>query len=160
MKNKEVERKFLVVSDAYREEAVKHHRIIQGFLSSVPERTVRVRKSDDRGWITVKGLGNSSGTTRFEWEKEISGAEAGHLLELCEPGMIEKTRYYVRKGEHVFEIDEFEGRNQGLVVAEIELQSEDQAFERPGWLGQEVTGEVKYYNAALSRNPFTQWDQD
>jgi adenylate cyclase len=157
LKYKEIERKFLVISDEYRKEAGYSKRITQGFLSSVPERTVRVRKVDDRGWVTVKGLGNESGTTRFEWEMEISGAEAGQLLEICEPGIIGKTRYFVRKGSHTYEVDEFEGQNHGLVIAEIELASEDEPFDRPGWLGEEVTGQVKYYNAALSRNPYSKW---
>ena len=157
MKNKEIERKFLVTSDVYKKEADHHDRITQGFLSSVPERTVRVRQVGGKGWITVKGLGNASGTTRFEWEKEISGEEARHLLELCEPGVIDKTRYYVQKGSHTIEVDEFNAQNRGLVIAEIELESENETFDSPEWLGEEVTGQVKYYNAALSRNPYSQW---
>lgn len=157
MKNEEIERKFLVLSRDYLEEATHHERITQGFLSSVPERTVRIRRVNDRGWITVKGLGNATGASRFEWEKEISGAEAEQLLSLCEPGIIDKTRYFVKKGEHTFEVDEFDGPNHGLVIAEIELQSESETFEKPGWLGEEVTGQVKYYNAALSKNPCSNW---
>ena len=130
---------------------------MQGFLSSVPERTVRIRKVDNRGWITIKGLGNTSGTTRFEWEKEISGQEAAALLELCEPGRIEKTRHYVKSGSHTFEVDEFQGSNAGLVIAEIELESENESFKSPSWLDTEVTGQVKYYNASLSKNPYRQW---
>ena len=158
MRSEEIERKFLVLSDGYRKEAVRNEQIKQGFLSSVPERTVRIRKVDTRGWITVKGLGNASGTTRFEWEKEISGEEAGHLLEICEPGIIEKVRYYVQRGRHTFEVDEFSGENFGLVMAEIELHSESESFDRPEWLGEEVTGRVQYYNASLSKRPFSQWD--
>lgn len=157
MSGKEIERKFLVIGDAYRSEAQKEAYIIQGFLSSVPERTVRIRKVDDLGWITVKGIGNASGTTRFEWEKEILGTEAKDLLELCEPGKIEKIRYFVKRGIHTFEVDEFKGSNQGLVVAEIELDDETEAFERPTWLGEEVTGQTKYYNACLSKMPFSKW---
>ena len=157
MSSKEVERKFLVQSDAYRAEAQRKEEIMQGFLSSVPERTVRVRRVGDKGWITVKGIGNASGTTRFEWEKEIPGSEAKDLLELCEPGRIEKTRYFVPFGEHIFEVDEFQGKNQGLVIAEIELADEDEPFECPEWLGKEVTGTTKYYNAALSKKPFSEW---
>jgi len=141
----------------YREEAQKKEEIIQGFLSSVPERTVRVRMVDKMGWITVKGIGNASGTTRFEWEKEVSGSEAKSLLDLCEPGRIEKTRYYIRRGMHTFEVDEFKGQNQGLVIAEIELEEETESFEHPSWLGEEVTGQIKYYNASLSKSPFSQW---
>ena len=157
MSSEEIERKFLVNGDAYRNEAFKQEVILQGFLSSVPERTVRVRTVDNLGWITVKGIGNASGTTRFEWEKEISGTEAKDLLELCEPGRIEKTRYYVKSGEHTFEVDEFQGENQGLVIAEIELDAETEAFEHPKWLGEEVTGQIKFYNASLSKLPFSKW---
>jgi len=153
----EIERKFLVKTHDYREEAQKKEEIIQGFLSSVPERTVRVRMVDKMGWITVKGIGNASGTTRFEWEKEVSGSEAKSLLDLCEPGRIEKTRYYIRRGMHTFEVDEFKGQNQGLVIAEIELEEETESFEHPSWLGEEVTGQIKYYNASLSKSPFSQW---
>ncbi len=154
---KEIERKFLVSGTGYREQAFRTERIRQGFLSSVPERTVRVRMASDRGWITVKGIGNEKGTTRFEWEKEITGKEAEQLLELCEPGIIDKTRYYVENGLHTFEVDEFHGENQGLVIAEIELGEEDESFSRPGWLGREVTGEIRYYNAALSQSPYQNW---
>ena len=157
MSSKEIERKFLVKSHDYRKEAQKTEGIIQGFLSSVPERTVRVRMVDKIGWITVKGIGNASGTTRFEWEKEIPGSEAKSLLDLCEPGRIEKIRYYVKRGIHTFEVDEFKGSNQGLVVAEIELEDETESFEHPSWLGEEVTGQTKYYNASLSKLPFSQW---
>ena len=157
MSSKEIERKFLVKSHDYRKEAQKTVEIIQGFLSSVPERTVRVRMVDKIGWITVKGIGNASGTTRFEWEKEIPGSEAKSLLDLCEPGRIEKIRYYVKRGIHTFEVDEFKGSNQGLVVAEIELEDETESFEHPSWLGEEVTGQTKYYNASLSKMPFSKW---
>jgi len=157
LSSKEIERKFLVKSHDYRKEAQKTEEIIQGFLSSVPERTVRVRMVDKIGWITVKGIGNASGTTRFEWEKEIPGSEAKSLLDLCEPGRIEKIRYYVKRGIHTFEVDEFKGSNQGLVVAEIELEDETESFEHPSWLGEEVTGQTKYYNASLSKLPFSQW---
>jgi len=157
LSSKEIERKFLVKSYDYRKEAQKTEEIIQGFLSSVPERTVRVRMVDKIGWITVKGIGNASGTTRFEWEKEIPGSEAKSLLDLCEPGRIEKIRYYVKRGIHTFEVDEFKGSNQGLVVAEIELEDETESFEHPSWLGEEVTGQTKYYNASLSKLPFSKW---
>ena len=157
MEFKEIERKFLVSGPGYRKEAFRTERIRQGFLSSVPERTVRVRMSGDRGWITVKGIGNQKGTTRFEWEKEITGQEAEELLGLCEPGIIDKMRYFVEKGRHTFEVDEFHGDNEGLVIAEIELSDENEAFSRPGWLGEEVTGETKYYNAALSQRPYQHW---
>ncbi len=154
---KEIERKFLVRDATFREEAFKTERIAQGFLSSVPERTVRVRLSGGRGFLTVKGIGNRSGARRFEWEKEITSDEAVTLLELCEPGRVEKTRFFVRADEHVFEVDVFEGENKGLIVAEIELKEESEPFKRPSWLGDEVTGQVKYYNAALARHPYSQW---
>lgn len=157
MEHKEIERKFLVLNDAFKKESFKKEEMIQGFLSSVPERTVRVRLVASKGFLTIKGLGNASGTTRFEWEKEISDKEARALLELCEPGVIEKTRYYYNKLGHLFEIDIFDSENKGLIVAEIELQSEDEYFVKPVWLGEEVTGDVKYYNASLVKHPYKQW---
>ncbi|WP_372745086.1 CYTH domain-containing protein [Lutibacter sp.] len=155
--NLEIERKFLVVGD-YKKLATKRYKIAQGFLSSVPERTVRIRIRDDKGFITVKGISNNSGTSRFEWEKEITVEEAQNLLAICEPSIIEKTRYLIPiKNNLFFEVDEFIGENLGLVVAEIELPSEEFKFEKPLWLGKEVTGEKKYYNSVLSKNPFSNW---
>ena len=153
----EIERKFLVTSNAYKNIATKVIRIIQGYLSSVPERTVRVRIKGKSGFITIKGAGNISGVSRYEWEKEIPTSEVEELLKICEPGVIDKTRYEVKVGKHTYEIDEFHGENEGLIVAEIELSSEDEHFEKPEWLGKEVTGEVKYYNSMLMKNPFTKW---
>ena len=152
----EIERKFLVTGP-YKPLAVKATRITQGYLSSVPERTVRVRVKGDKGFITVKGIGNKSGASRFEWEKEIPVEEVRSLLELCEPGVIDKTRYLVKAGPHTFEVDEFYGDNEGLTVAEIELGSEAEAFEKPSWLGAEVTGDTRYYNSMLMKNPFKNW---
>lgn len=149
----EIERKFLVKGD-FKHEAHKSYRITQGFLSSVPERTVRIRIRDKQAFLTIKGKGNVSGISRYEWEKEIKLEEANELLLLCEPGMIDKTRYLVAAGNHVFEVDEFYGKNQGLILAEIELYSEDEAFVKPEWLGEEVSGDVRYYNSALSKFPF------
>ena len=157
MKNLEIERKFLLRSDDFKQESFKQERIIQGFLSSVPERTVRVRLIAEVGFITVKGIGNEAGTTRFEWEREISKLEAESLLEICEPGIIDKERYFVKVGEHIFEIDEFELDNKGLVMAEVELKHEEDLFEKPKWLGEEVTGQKKYYNSSLVKNPFQSW---
>lgn len=111
----------------------------------------------DKGFITVKGIGNEAGTMRFEWEKPISLADAERLLSICEPGKIEKLRYFVQAGKHVFEVDDFEGENKGLVLAEIELQEENEAFEKPGWLGEEVTGKIQYYNSYLAKKPFRDW---
>lgn len=153
----EIERKFLVTSFEFKNEAYAKKSIIQGYLSSNPERMVRIRTNDKDGFITIKGKGNESGMSRFEWEKMISLEEATALLKLCEEGAIEKIRYEVKVGNHVYEVDEFFGENKGLVIAEIELESEDEVFEKPSWLGKEVTNDVKYYNAYLSNNPFTKW---
>lgn len=153
----ETECKFLVLRDDYKAAAAEKFDIAQGYLSSHPERTVRVRIKGDKGFLTVKGKGNESGTTRMEWEKEISLDEAKLLLPLCEKGAIEKTRYEIPYGNHVYEVDEFYGENAGLVIAEIELEDENEAFEKPDWLGEEVTGDERYYNAYLSRHPYNEW---
>ena len=153
----EIERKFLVTSDQFKADALAKNEISQGYLNSNPERTVRVRIKGESGFITIKGKGNETGTTRFEWETEIPLSEAKPLLALCEKGVIEKMRYEVKVGKHTFEVDEFYGDNQGLIVAEIELKSEDETFEKPHWLGEEVTNDNRYYNAALSLNPFKNW---
>jgi adenylate cyclase len=153
---KEIERKFLVKGE-FKPLAYKQTRITQGYLSSAPERTVRVRVKGDKGFITIKGIGNASGAERYEWEKEIPVEEVRELLALCEPGVIDKTRFLVKAGELTYEVDEFYGENEGLTVAEIELPSEDTVFDRPDWLGEEVTGDVRYYNSMLMKNPFTRW---
>ena len=153
----EIERKFLVKSEAFKSEAFRRTRIVQGFLNTHPERTVRVRLHGNDGYLTVKGKANQSGVSRFEWEKQISQAEAEALLHLCEPGIIEKIRYEVSVEDHTFEIDDFLGENEGLIVAEVELGTENEPFSKPEWLGKEVTGELKYYNSNLSKNPFKRW---
>ena len=155
----EIEKKFLVKCDCFKEEAFKATRIIQGYLSSVPERTVRVRVKGEKGFITVKGIGNASGAARFEWEKEISVEDAKALLEICEPGVIDKTRYLVKNsdGVHTWEVDEFYGDNDGLTVAEVELEAESDAFDKPAWLCEEVTGDPKYFNSMLMKNPYKNW---
>jgi len=154
---KEIERKFLVKYD-FKKFAIKSYKIAQGFLSTAPERTVRIRTRDDKGFITVKGISNKLGTTRFEWEKEIPLVEAENLLTLCEPTSIQKIRYIIpTNNELYFEVDEFLGENSGLIIAEIELPDENTLFNKPNWLGKEVTGEVKYYNSMLSKNPFNNW---
>lgn len=145
----EIERKFLVRNDAYKKEARKQTRIIQGFLNTDPERTVRVRIFGDQGMLTIKGKSNPSGTTRFEWEHSISLEDAQALLELCEPGIIDKIRYEIPVNSHVFEVDEFQGALKGLVIAEIELTDEDEPFAKPEWLGKEVTSNSEYYNSNL-----------
>lgn len=153
----EIERKFLVTSEAFKQDARAQTKIIQGFLNTHPERTVRVRVLGEQGYIAVKGKSNKEGTVRFEWEAEIDSSDAQALFPLCEPGIIEKTRYEVKAGDHLFEIDEFFGENAGLIVAEVELESEDEAFPKPDWLGVEVTGELKYYNSKLTTNPYQNW---
>jgi CYTH domain-containing protein len=153
----EIERKFLVTSKAYQDEAFKKTRIVQGFLNTDPERTVRVRLKENQGILAIKGRASNEGVTRFEWEKEISKADAENLLQLCEKGIIDKLRYEVQTGTHIFEVDEFYGDNLGLVIAEIELNNIDEPFNKPNWLGKEVTGQVKYYNSQLSKNPFKTW---
>ena len=153
----EIERKFLVKSAAFMKEAVKHNRIVQGYLSSAPERTVRVRIKGGNGYLTIKGQSNTSGMSRMEWEKEIPIEEAEQLLDLCEKVIIDKMRYEVIVGVHVYEVDVFTGENEGLVMAEIELSSEEEAFEIPDWLGEEVTTDIRYYNSYLSKHPFRSW---
>lgn len=152
----EIERKFLVKGD-FKSEVFKSTRITQGYLSSVPERTVRVRVKGEKGFITIKGIGNESGASRYEWEKEIPVEEVRELLKICEPGVIDKTRYLVKNGEFTFEVDEFYGDNDGLTVAEIELPDEQAQFNRPAWLGEEVTGDVRFYNSMLMKNPYKNW---
>ena len=154
----EIERKFLVNGD-FKVEIEASQRITQGYLCSIPERTVRVRTKGDKGFITIKGIGGASGASRYEWEKEIPVGEVNELLALCEPGVIDKTRYLVKSGKHTFEVDEFYGDNDGLIVAEVELSSEDEQFEKPEWLGEEVTGEVRYYNSMLMKAPFNTWSE-
>ena len=148
-----------MVNGDFKSDAFKATRITQGYLSSVPERTVRVRVKGDKGFITIKGIGNASGASRFEWEKEIPVEDVKALLEICEPGVIDKTRYLVKAGEHTYEVDEFYGDNEGLTVAEVELSDENEAFDKPSWLGEEVTGDAKYYNSMLMKNPYKNWKQ-
>ena len=153
----EIERKFLVSSTDFISESKNQYRIVQGYLNSNPERTVRIRIKGDKGYLTIKGKGNESGMSRFEWEKEISTPEAESLLLLCEKGVIDKIRYEIPLGKHTYEVDVFFGENEGLIVAEIELQSEIESFEKPNWLGEEVTSDERYYNAYLSHHPFNDW---
>lgn len=152
----EIERKFLIKGN-YKEYAYAQEEIVQGYLSSVKERTVRVRIKGEKAYITIKGISNESGISRFEWEKEISINDARELLKLCEPGIIDKIRYYIKNNRHTFEVDEFNGENCGLVMAEIELSSENEQFEKPDWLGEEVTGDLRYYNSSLTKLPYSKW---
>ena len=154
--SQEIERKFLVAGE-YKTKAYAHSRIAQGYICSLRGRTVRVRIRDNQGFLTIKGPSNESGTSRYEWEREIPLAEARELMRLCEPGIIEKTRYLVRSGSHVFEVDEFYGENEGLTLAEVELSAEDEAFEKPDFLGEEVTGDARYYNSHLMKQPYSTW---
>lgn len=153
----EIERKFLVNSNDFKKEAVKSYSIKQGFLNSHEERTVRVRLKNDKGYFTIKGKSSEDGLVRFEWETEITKLEAEQLLTLCEDGIIDKIRYEVNFGNHTFEIDEFFGENDGLVIAEVELQSTNEDFNKPDWLGKEVTGDIRYYNSQLSKQPYKNW---
>ena len=155
----EIERKFLVKSSDFKEQAFTQNQIAQGYLSSLPERTVRVRIKGKKGFLTIKGIGHHGGMSRFEWENEIPLDEAQELLKLCEKGKIEKTRYEIQSGKHVFEVDEFYVENEVLIMAEIELESETDTFEKPDWLGEEVTNDERYYNAYLSKNPFKTWEK-
>lgn len=154
----EIERKFLVKSTAYKAIAFKKTKIVQGFLSTNKKRTVRVRLQGDQGFLTVKGKSTKNGLSRFEWEKKINKTEANSLLDICKKGIIVKIRYEIQVVNHVFEVDEFLEANQGLVIAEVELNSENEKFTKPDWLGTEVTGQPQYYNAQLSKKPFTKWN--
>ena len=154
--SQEIERKFLVTGE-YKPRAYEQSRIVQGYISSARGRTVRVRIRNGKGYLTIKGASDASGLSRYEWEKEIPLNEAEELMKLCEPGVIDKTRYLVRSGRHTFEVDEFYGENEGLVVAEVELTSEDETFEKPDFIGREVTGDVRYYNSQLMKHPYTVW---
>ena len=154
----EIERKYVVISEDFKKDAASKSFISQGFLSSHPNRVVRVRIRGEQGFLTVKGRSSEDGTTRFEWESEIPKNEAEALLKLCEPGVVEKNRYVIPVGNHTFEVDEFLGENEGLVIAEVELSEANEAFEKPSWLGVEVTGDVRYYNSELSKKPYKQWN--
>lgn len=153
----EIERKFLVIDDRFKSLAFGQSRIVQGYICSERGRTVRVRIRDEKGFLTIKGPSNASGTSRYEWERELPLEEAEELMRLCEPGVIDKTRYLIRSGEHIFEVDEFYGENEGLVIAEVELQSEDEPFVKPGFIGEEVTGDRRYYNSQLMKKPYKTW---
>ncbi|CAH0337243.1 Inorganic triphosphatase [Flavobacterium sp. CECT 9288] len=153
----EIERKFIVKNQSFKEEIHTKSIVSQGYLSSNPERTVRVRMKNEKGYLTIKGISNESGTSRYEWEKEIPLNEAVELFKLCEKGAIEKTRHEIKYGNHTYEVDEFHGDNEGLIIAEIELSSENEKFDKPNWLGDEVTGEQRYYNSNLSILPFKEW---
>ena len=154
---KEIERKFLVKSTDYKKHASRNYQIVQAYLNTDPERTIRVRINDKNAYLTIKGRSSENGVSRFEWEKEIPVEEARILLQICEPGKIEKLRYEVKEGNHVYEVDEFHEDNEGLVIAEVELEHENQDFHKPDWLGKEVTGKAEYYNSNLLTKPYKNW---
>lgn len=162
MSGLEIERKFLVHKrdGGYRKEAYAESRIKQGYICSGHGRTVRVRIRDEKGYLTIKGPSSHGGMTRYEFEKEITIDEAEHLMALCEPGIIDKTRYLVKNGSHTFEVDEFYGENDGLVMAEVELGSEEESYEKPDFIADEVTGDWRFYNSYLRKMPFSVWKNE
>lgn len=153
----EIERKYLITGE-FKSKAIKSLQIKQGYLSSIPERTVRVRIQDNQGFLTIKGSNKKNSISRFEWEKEITKEEANELIQLCEVGIIDKIRYIVPFGDKIIEVDEFYGENEGLILAEIELDDENETIEKPDWLGKEVTDDPRYYNSMLMKNPYKNWD--
>lgn len=155
----EIERKFLVKGD-FENLAKKKLKIIQGYLSLDEERIIRIRIQDEQAFLTIKGKSNASGLTRSEWEKEIDLKEAKDLLNLAIGNLIEKIRYHIPSGNHLFEVDVFSGENAGLILAELELKSENESFTKPEWLGQEVSGDIQYFNSNLVRNPYGQWKKE
>ena len=157
--NIEIERKFLVQGE-YKSLATSHSHIAQGYFDTAPGRTVRVRIRDDKAYLTIKGPSNADGLSRYEFEQQIPFADGVYMLEhLCLPGVIDKTRWLVKSGKHTFEVDEFHGVNAPLVMAEVELQSEDEPYQKPLFIGKEVTGDRRYYNSQLRRNPYCRWNQ-
>ena len=158
MSGLEIERKFLVIDDSYKSAATSSTHIKQGYICSDRGRTVRVRVRGRQAFLTIKGPSLDEGLSRYEFEKEITLDEAEQLFRLCEPGVIDKTRFLVPVGNHIFEVDEFYGDNLGLVVAEVELSAGDEALEKPAFIGNEVTGDRRYYNSTLTRQPFNTWD--
>lgn len=153
----EIERKFLVKNLDFLDASTGCLQIKQGYLCSAPERTVRIRIQDLLAFITIKGISDASGVSRYEWEKKLKMAEALELFALCEPGSIEKQRILVPVGKHCYEVDMFLGANAGLILAEIELTHRDEKFEKPQWLGEEVTGDHRYYNSYLAKHPYSTW---
>lgn len=154
----EIERKFMVQGE-YKHLALSVSHLVQGYIAS-GKRTVRVRISDHKAWLTIKGPSRDGGLSRFEWEREIDFNDALELLKLAEGALIEKHRYIVEHEGHYFEVDEFEGDNHGLTIAEVELTSADEEFARPKWLGREVTGERRFYNSHLRAHPYSAWSDE
>jgi len=156
----EIERKFLVLDDSYKQLSYASSHIAQGYICSERGRTVRVRIRDERAYLTIKGPSENNGLSRYEFEREIPLEDARQMMQLCEPGIIDKTRWLVKSGNHTFEVDEFHGANEGLVVAEVELAYEDEPFKKPHFIGKEVTGDRRYYNSQLRLCPFQKWCSD
>ena len=157
----EIERKFIVVGE-FKSQAISSTHIAQGYIASGNGRTVRVRIRGDKGYLTIKGPSDKAGLARFEWEKEIPLDEAKALMSICEPGIIEKTRWLVpsEDGRHTWEVDVFEGDNEGLIMAEIELESETDDFKKPDFIGKEVTGDRRFYNSHMRRYPYKMWGKE
>ncbi len=155
----EIERKFLVTSDAYKKAAYNSYDMVQGYIAHENGNSVRVRITDSEAVMTIKGPSDSNGISRYEWNHLIPVEDAKELLKLSQGNTIEKRRYLVHSGPHVFEIDEFFGENEGLVIAEVELQSENEPFEKPSFVGKEVSGDRRYYNAYLTTNPYKSWSE-
>ena len=156
----EIERKFLVLDDSFKHEAFSKSHIQQGYICSERGRTVRIRIKDNRAYLTIKGPSENGGLTRYEFEREIPLEDGQQMMRLCEPGIIDKTRWLVKSGKHTFEVDEFFGDNEGLVVAEVELSYEDEPYKKPHFIGKEVTGDRRYYNSQLRLCPFQKWCSD
>ena len=153
----EIERKFLVLNDSYKRESFSHSHIQQGYITSERGRTVRIRIRDEQAFITIKGPSLDGGLSRYEFEQEIPMEDARQLMKLCEPDIIDKTRWLVKSGSHTFEVDEFFGDNQGLVMAEVELRAIDDSVVIPPFIGKEVTGDRRYYNSQLRQHPYKDW---
>lgn len=154
----EIERKFLV-SGEFKSHAFASYSMQQGYLLVADLDVVRVRIRDKKAFLTIKKSIPGNSLKRHEWEYEIPVSDAEEMLQTCKQNVIEKTRYLVRVGNHVFEVDEFKGNNKGLFLAEVELQTENESFEKPEWLGTEVTGNERYYNSYLSTHPYKEWEK-
>ena len=157
MSGMEIERKFLVKDSSYKQQAHASSHIRQGYICSGHGHTVRVRMRDEEAFLTIKGPSLDGGLSRYEFEKAITPDEAHSLFQLCEPGIIDKTRWLVDCGKHTFEVDEFHGDNQGLVMAEVELSAPGERYDKPDFIGQEVTGDRRYYNSHLRAHPYSEW---
>lgn len=157
---KEIERKFLVIGNSYKQQAYAQISIMQGYICRIAGKSLRVRIANDKGILTIKGPSFDGGLSRYEWNKDISLDEAKELMHLCEPPLIWKTRYLVKSGKHTVEVDEFYGDNDGLVVAEIELEEENETYLKPDFIGEEVTGDKRYYNSRLTQHPYCEWRED